>query len=77
MRAAAHVVARRLMSNNNMDKMISQLSTPPKGIRTIITIGELRGMIDIHIASAPSGLLMITEIIDRERIRGIVIGSTI
>ena len=61
----------------SVESSISQLSTPPKGSRTIIIIGELKGKIDIQKASVPSGLFIIASIIAIDSIKGIVIGRTI
>ena len=57
-----------------IDSANSQAGTP-NGTRTIITIGDVNGMIDIQNATAPSGFLSTTEYyMIKEMISGIVIG---
>ena len=72
-----HVENKKEAINTDKESNISHDSTPPHGIRPIIIIGELNGHIDSQKDIDPSGLFITRSIIVRDRIKGIVIGSTI
>ena len=55
------------------DSTNSQTGTP-NGIRAIITIGEVKGMIDVQKASGPSGDFKTVATTKIPRINGIVTG---
>jgi len=72
-----HVENRNVIINIVIESINSQVSTPPKGNLDIMTIGELKGNIDIQNARIPSGLFIIASIILNDRINGIVKGRII
>ncbi len=65
--------------NPKINKSIEQTSChagTPKGIRTIITTGEVSGIIDSQKAIGPSGLFTTAELANtNEKISGMVTGN--
>lgn len=66
---ASHVVKIKVAYNNPKDSNISQVAIP-KGIRAIITIGEVNGISEVQNASGELGSLKTDIITIIERIIG-------
>lgn len=78
MRAANQVVKKKPPTKLSMDKPICHQGTVlgiPKGMRTIIIIGDVKGIILPHTAIGPEGSFNTAPIIIIEKIMGIIKGK--
>ena len=74
MREATQVKKMKVPIRISMEMATSYILTP-NGIRTIMMIGEVKGIMDIQSANCPSGFSIIVVMATKEVISGSVTGS--
>ena len=70
--AASHVVRIKVMNSSAIERIISHVGMP-NGMRAIITIGEVNGIIEVHTTSGELGSLNTDIITTIDIMIGIII----